>query len=108
MRFLADENVDRPVVEKLRSKDVDVLSVDEEEKGISDREVLEKAVRENRVLITFDRDFSDVSGSHPGIIRVTSVAEYGVIVRMVEDISESFTSSDLEDTVVEASPADYR
>ena len=42
--FLADENIDQPIVEKLRSRDFDVSSVEEEIKGASDKEVLQKAI----------------------------------------------------------------
>ena len=107
-RFLADENIDQPIVEKLRSEGFDVAAVEEEIKGASDSEVLDKAVDEDRVLITFDRDFSNPEREHPGIIRLTSVAEYDVIVKVVNQLSQHFTSEDFQDTVVEASPGDYR
>lgn len=107
-KFLADENIDQPIVEKLRSKGFDVVAVEEEIKGASDSEVLNKAVDEDRILITFDRDFSNPEKEHLGIIRITSVAEYDLIVRVVDQLSQHFTPEDFQNTVVEASPSDYR
>lgn len=108
MKFLADENIDQPVVEKLRSRGLDVSAVEEEAKGAEDREVLQKAIREERILVTFDDDFSDLEKTHPGVIRITSVAEYGLIVSLVVDLADSFSKQDFENTVVEVSPSDYR
>lgn len=107
MEFLADENIDRPVVEKLRGRGYDVASVDAEEKGISDEKVLDKAVEENRVIITFDKDFSEIDRDHPGVLRITSPDRHDIIVEMIEEISSSFTEDDFRNTVVEASPRSY-
>jgi len=108
LKFLADENIDQPIVEKLRSREFDITAVEEEIKGASDIEVLKKAVNEERVLITFDRDFSNPEIEHSGIIRLTSIAEYNLIVEVVNQLSQHFTSEDFYNTVVEASPNEYR
>jgi|APHM01.1.fsa_nt_gi hypothetical protein len=68
MKFLADENIDSPIVEKLRSRGFDVLSVDEYRKGISGDEVLGKAKEDDRVVPTFDSDFSSVEQANIGVI----------------------------------------
>jgi predicted nuclease of predicted toxin-antitoxin system len=108
VEFLADENIDQPIVETLRSKGFDVSAVEEEIKGASDQKVLEKAVEEDRILITFDRDFSKPGKEHNGVIRLTSVAEYSLIVKVINQLSQHFTSQDFQNTVIEASPNDYR
>lgn len=108
MKLLADENIDRPIVEKLISGSLDIKSVDDLSKGISDEKVLQIAKNEERILITFDRDFSDVEAEHPGIIRLTSPAEHNIIVEMVRDLLNSFTKQDFKNTVVEVSPGSYR
>jgi len=60
MRFLADENVSRLVIERLRAAGFDVASVRETRSGASDKEVLDAANSENRVLVTEDRDLGEL------------------------------------------------
>ena len=60
MNLLADESVDRQVVEKLRESGYSVLYVAELEPGISDQEVLNSANEENAVLLTADKDFGEL------------------------------------------------
>ena len=57
LRGLADENVPRASVLILREAGHDIAAVAEARPGASDREVLDMAVAENRILLTFDRDF---------------------------------------------------
>ena len=108
MRFLADENIDRPIVEKLRSRNFDISYIEEEAKGAEDTKVLEKAIEENRVLITFDRDFNRPGKEHPGIIRITKPARYELIANMVEELAEIFSKKDFQNTVVESSPSNFQ
>jgi predicted nuclease of predicted toxin-antitoxin system len=60
MRFLADENVSRLVVERLRAAGFDVASVRETRPGASDKDVLDETNSDDRVLITEDRDFGEL------------------------------------------------
>ncbi|MBL0898199.1 MAG: DUF5615 family PIN-like protein [Reyranella sp.] len=60
MRFLADENVPRQIVEELRSAELDVASVVEVSPGASDDAVVEMAGEQSRLLITEDRDFGEM------------------------------------------------
>ena len=57
LRGLADENVPLASVLILREAGHDIVAVAEARPGASDREVLDMAVAENRILLTFDRDF---------------------------------------------------
>jgi predicted nuclease of predicted toxin-antitoxin system len=43
----------------MRELGFDILSVQQSHPGLSDKEVLHLAVREERILVTFDRDFGD-------------------------------------------------
>jgi len=58
VNFLADENVRRPIIARLREEGHDVLSVAETSPGIDDVEVLEWARQTNRILLTHDPGFS--------------------------------------------------
>lgn len=60
MNFLADEGVDRQIVERLRQSSHDVLYVAEIEPSISDEEVLNRANEKNALLITADKDFGEM------------------------------------------------
>ena len=57
LRFLADENCDFAVVRALRAAGFDVLAVAEHGCGTDDRELLARASRERRVVLTEDKDF---------------------------------------------------
>lgn len=60
MKFLADENMDVAIVERLRQEKHEVWYVAEMEPGISDDEVLALANREDAILITADKDFGEL------------------------------------------------
>jgi predicted nuclease of predicted toxin-antitoxin system len=72
VKFYLDEHIPKGVVEGLRRRGVDVLTVQEAGRsGDSDQKQLAFAVREGRVLVTFDDDFLrlDAAGvPHRGII----------------------------------------
>ena len=59
MRFLAEENVSRLVVARLRAAGLDVTAIGETSSGALDNDVLATASREGRILITEDRDFGE-------------------------------------------------
>lgn len=61
IRFLADENVSRLVVERLRGAGFDATWIGETLSGASDHEVLAIAIEEDRILITEDRDFGELT-----------------------------------------------
>lgn len=61
MRFLADENFPRDAVDALRADDHDVRWIRTDAPGLNDRGVLARAVEEDRVLLTFDKDFGELA-----------------------------------------------
>lgn len=61
MRLLVDENVPIASVIALRSAGHDVYSASESDAGTFDDVLLARANAENRLLITFDRDFGDLA-----------------------------------------------
>lgn len=60
MRFLADENVSRVAIDRLRAEGLEVASITEILSGAPDNRVLETADVEGRILITEDRDFGEL------------------------------------------------
>lgn len=61
MRLLANENFGPTVVRHLREAGHDVLSVLELMSGSADDVVLARAVAEDRILVTFDKDFGELA-----------------------------------------------
>jgi predicted nuclease of predicted toxin-antitoxin system len=61
MDFLADENVPRPIIERLRTDGLTVRSVFEESRGIDDTDVLSLADEAGLILITQDHDFGELA-----------------------------------------------
>jgi predicted nuclease of predicted toxin-antitoxin system len=57
VRLLANENVPRVVVDALRDAGHDVGWVRVDSPGATDVAVLERSIREGRLLVTFDKDF---------------------------------------------------
>jgi predicted nuclease of predicted toxin-antitoxin system len=60
MRFLANENFPLPSVLKLREAGHDVAYVLEDSPGQIDPEVMARCHSEERVLLTFDRDYGEL------------------------------------------------
>jgi predicted nuclease of predicted toxin-antitoxin system len=61
MRFLANENFPGAAVAALRAAGNDVVWIGTEAPGIRDQEVLSWAARDERILITFDKDFGELA-----------------------------------------------
>lgn len=70
MKFLVDECTGILVARKLKDLNFDSISVIECMTGAEDEEVLRRAVKEGRVIITNDKDFGRLAGffKPPGII----------------------------------------
>lgn len=73
LRFLADESCDFAVVRTLRSEGYDVSAISEITQRSDDREVIEQAGREKRILLTEDKDFG-------WLVFVSHVDSAGVIL----------------------------
>lgn len=60
MKFVADENIDRQIVESLRREGHVIWYVAEMDPGVSDQDVLNLANHEHAILITADKDFGEL------------------------------------------------
>jgi predicted nuclease of predicted toxin-antitoxin system len=60
MEFLADENFPLPSIRLLRNAGFNVKSIGEEKRGIADEHVMEIAVEEGLIILTFDRDYGEL------------------------------------------------
>jgi predicted nuclease of predicted toxin-antitoxin system len=74
MNLLADESIDRGIVERLRQDRHTVCYVAEMDPGISDDKVLSLANRQGYLLLTADKDFGElVFRQHrlqPGVVLI--------------------------------------
>ena len=61
MRILANENFPGEAIRALREQGHDVVWVRETAPGSGDTWVLERAQEEDRILITFDKDFGELA-----------------------------------------------
>jgi predicted nuclease of predicted toxin-antitoxin system len=61
LRFLANENLPGDAIESLTKKGYDIVWIRRDAPGSSDEKVLEKAMKEKRILITFDKDFGELA-----------------------------------------------
>lgn len=60
MNFLADENIDGPIVKLLRTAGHKVLYVAEIDPAIDDDQILTRANQEGSLLVTGDKDFGEL------------------------------------------------
>ena len=97
MRFLVDECTGSKVAEWLCDASYEVFSVFDEARGMTDDDILAKALTENWILITNDKDFGEMvfreRRSHHGIVfmrlddeRATNKIE--VLRRLLEGYAE--------------------
>lgn len=76
MKFVADESIDRQIVERLRLDGHEVFYVTELYSGIRDDEVLELANAQEAVLMTADKDFGEL------IFRLRKISGGVMLIRM--------------------------
>ncbi|TSC87518.1 MAG: hypothetical protein G01um10147_496 [Microgenomates group bacterium Gr01-1014_7] len=57
MKLLADENFPPTLISYLQKKRHDIKRIQRSAKGIVDLSVSEKALKESRIVVTFDKDF---------------------------------------------------
>ena len=71
-KLLLDENIGSVVAARLRQEGYDFVSVFEEMRGAEDAAVLAQAIKEQRVVVTLDRDFGALifrdSKHHVGVL----------------------------------------
>lgn len=106
--LLADEDVPKPVIEKLRSRGVDVAAVDEEMKEATDQDVFATAQEHGRILLTFDQDYRSLAqdtDSHAGVLLITERTRYNHIVAAIYDnYLQEMEPTEFEDTVLHVTP----
>ena len=94
MNLLADESVDRPVVDRLRQEGHAVVYVAELSPSISDDQVLQEANKLSSLLLTADKDFGELvfrqGRVHTGVVLLRlaglpAAAKADVVARVFQD-----------------------
>ncbi len=92
MNFVADESVDRQIVERLRNNGHSVWYVAEMSPSISDDEVLQLANKDTAPLITSDKDFGE-------LVFRQHLVSYGVILVRLSGLSTELKSNIVFSTI---------
>jgi len=103
IKFLTDEHIYIDIVDNLRSIGIDIKSVQDcGLTGKSDEEILQAAIRENRVLVTRDADFFKIAKKtrHAGIIFLTKSMKIGELIRELQKIHLLYSSEEMMNGIV--------
>ncbi len=92
MRFLADENFSYDAVQALRDDGHDVAWVRTDAPGISDRQVLARAMADHRILLTFDKDFGELA-FHAGLPAAGGIILFRISAPSSERIARIIASA---------------
>ncbi len=95
MNLLADESVDRQVVERLREDGYEVLYIAEVEPSISDTAVFDRANAKAALLITGDKDFGEL------VFRENRLVSDGVVLLRLAGLSAQRKSEIVSDAIRE-------
>lgn len=90
MRLCANENISEDCVARLRHCGHDVLWIRESAPGSSDEDVLARARMENRLLITFDKDFGQL------VFQRGARSSLGVILFRITQLSSAIAAERVE------------
>ena len=98
MRFLVDECTGSKVAHWLGEEGHEVFSVFDEARGLSDKQILEKAVAEDWLLVTNDKDFGEKifreKIPHKGIILIRLDDERAEIkIKVLQRLLSTFGGS---------------
>ena len=97
MRFIVDESTGAAVVRHLRAAGHDVLAVTDAMPQAGDPDILARAVRERRVVVTNDKDFGELvfrdGQAHGGVLLLRLQDESSANrVRVVRTVLERYAS----------------
>jgi len=98
MRFLTDENIYSQMVQAIRNLSYDVLDIKEQNLfSMPDSEIIQMAQDTERILITYDKDFSNIliypPSQYSGIIvlrlsRLTIKDAVNQLINFIKELSE--------------------
>ena len=97
-----DEHVKSSIINGLKSRGIEAYSVEENNlKGFSDTKLLQYCIKTNRILLTNDEDFLELSNkvNHPGIIFITTqFSSIGEIIRAIIKLNDTFSHNQFKNS----------
>ena len=91
MRLLADENAPEALVLALRADGHDVAWIRTDSPGLDDVSILVRARAENRILLTFDKDFGELAFRF-GLPASSGIVLVRLTIRTMDHISVAIAS----------------
>lgn len=74
LKFLAHENIASRIIIKILENGFDIKRIDKISPGLSDDDIIEIAQKENRIILTHDKDFANIYKyplkKHEGVILI--------------------------------------
>lgn len=113
LKFLLDADMPRSIAEVIRSLGFDVEDVrDIGMRAAKDKEIIEYALKNKRIIITKDTDFGEVLRypEHPGaiIFRLPYAFTANEINKRLEDFFKSVKEEELKETITIVELSRYR
>jgi predicted nuclease of predicted toxin-antitoxin system len=93
MKFLANENFPLESVKYLKAAGFDIKAIGTHFKGITDKQVIEFAEKEQRTIITFDKDYGEL------IFKYGNKPSQGVIYLRLEEYGPAEPGKIIENIV---------
>lgn len=106
LKLYLDQMFQVDVAHALHEQGYDVLRASETGQArVDDYQILEKAISENRILITLDEHFGDwvvlPLSSHPGVIRIkVNPTTSGKVIKLLSYFLRNHTSEQFKDHLV--------
>ncbi len=91
-KFLFDENIELTIISHFIDAGYDIVSVANVLHGANDKMVLEHAVREERIVVTFDKDFAD-------LVFHAELPHAGIVLLRTDGLSSKHTAVLLEEAI---------
>lgn len=60
MKFLADVNIEKLIIDELKTLGYDIIWITDENPYLDDMNIIKIAQKENRILLTNDKDFGEI------------------------------------------------
>jgi predicted nuclease of predicted toxin-antitoxin system len=95
VKLLANENFPKASVILLRDLGYDIISIGEDDPGITDRQVMELAQDQKRLILTFDRDYGELIYKH------NYKPEEGVLYLRLSEFSPAFPGQIVHELIAE-------
>jgi predicted nuclease of predicted toxin-antitoxin system len=111
MKFLLDVNVAGSVSKYLKESGHDLAHVIDEDPRMPDKEILAWALKENRIILTTDKDFEEMiwqqGQNHCGVLRIENLPRLERMA-LVKDVLMQHSEDLKSGSIVIATQSKYR